>query len=141
MGKPKHRLGHTRELSEADRVATIEQSSRTIGKAVFASILITLISFSPILFLTGQEKKLFSPLVLTKTFTMTGSAIMALLVLPLLLRIFLKGKLIPESRNPVSNFFIRIASPVVRLALGWKKTTLALVLVLVLGSIPAAYRY
>ena len=136
MGKPKHRIGHTRELSETERVATIEQSSRTIGKAVFASILITLISFSPILFLTGQEKKLFSPLVLTKTFTMTGSAIMALLVLPFLLRIFLKGKLIPESRNPVSNFFISGASPVVRLALRWKKTTLALVLVAVLGSVP-----
>jgi copper/silver efflux system protein len=136
MRKPKHRIGHTRELSEQERVATIEQSSRTIGRAVFSSILITLISFSPILFLTGQEKKLFSPLVLTKTFTMTGSAIMALLVLPLLLRVFLKGKLIPESRNPVSNFFIRSASPVVRLALRWKKLTLALVLVLVLGSVP-----
>jgi copper/silver efflux system protein len=136
MGKPKHRIGHTRELTEEERVATIEQSSRTIGKAVFASILITLISFSPILFLSGQEKKLFSPLVLTKTFTLTGSAIMALLVLPLLLRVFLKGKLIPESRNPVSNFFIRVASPVVRLALKWKKLTLAIVLVLVLGSIP-----
>ena len=50
MKRPKHRIGHTRELSETERVATIEQSSRTIGRAVFSSILITLISFSPILF-------------------------------------------------------------------------------------------
>ncbi|KAA9341120.1 efflux RND transporter permease subunit [Larkinella humicola] len=136
MANPKHRIGHTKELKEQDRIDIIEKSSRTIGRAVFSSILVTLISFSPILFLTGQEKKLFSPLVLTKTFTMGGSAVVTLLIIPMLLRIFLKGRLIPESRNPVSNFFIHLASPAVHLGLKWKKTTLALVLLTLLGSIP-----
>ncbi len=132
----KQRIGNTKELSEEERIKIIERSSRVVGRAVFFSILVTLISFAPILFLEGQEKKLFSPLVLTKTFTMIGSVIVALFVVPMLLRSLLKGKLIPESRNPVANFFIKIYSPVLRLCQRWKKTVIVISVVIVLGSIP-----
>jgi Cu(I)/Ag(I) efflux system membrane protein CusA/SilA len=132
----KERIGHTKEISDEERIKIIERSSRTVGRAVFFSILITLISFSPILFLEGQEKKLFSPLVWTKTFTMIGSAIVALFVVPMLLRSLMKGKLIPESRNPVANFFIRIYSPILRVCQNWKKTVIAVSLLIVFGSIP-----
>lgn len=132
----KIRIGHTKELSEEQRIKIIEGSSRTVGRAVFFSILITLISFAPILFLEGQEKKLFSPLVLTKTFTMIGSAIVALFIIPMLLRTMMKGKLIPESRNPIANFFIKIYSPILRLGQRWKKTVIAISVLIVLGSIP-----
>ena len=64
-------------LSNEEREKRIETSSKLIGTAVFNSILVTLVSFSPILFLTGQEHKLFSPLVWTKTFAMIGSAFVA----------------------------------------------------------------
>ncbi|GIV26415.1 MAG: hypothetical protein KatS3mg027_0229 [Bacteroidia bacterium] len=136
----KQRIGHTRELSEEERIKIIERSSRTIGRAVFFSILVTLISFAPILFLEGQEKKLFSPLVWTKTFTMIGSAIVALFIVPMLLRSLIKGKLIPESRNPVSNFFIIIYTPVLRLCQRWKKTVIAISVLIMLGSIPFVLR-
>ena len=132
----KERIGNTKELSEEERIKIIERSSRTVGRAVFFSILVTLISFAPILFLEGQEKKLFSPLVLTKTFTMIGSAFVALFIVPMLLRSLMKGKLIPESRNIVSNFFIKIYSPVLRLCQRWKKTVIAIAILIVLGSIP-----
>ena len=132
----KSRIGHTDELSEEERIKIIERSSRIVGRAVFFSILVTLISFAPILFLEGQEKKLFSPLVWTKTFTMMGSAVVALLIVPMLLRTFMKGKLVPESRNPVSKFFITIYSPVLRLCQQWKKTVLVFSIILVAGSIP-----
>jgi Cu(I)/Ag(I) efflux system membrane protein CusA/SilA len=132
----KERIGNTTEINEEERIKIIERSSRTVGRAVFFSILVTLISFAPILFLTGQEKKLFSPLVLTKTFTMIGSAMVALFIVPMLLRTFMKGKLIPESRNPVSNFFIKIYSPVLSLCQRWKKTVIAISLLIVAGSIP-----
>ena len=132
----KTRIGNSKELSEEERIGIIENSSRTVGRAVFFSILITLISFAPILLLTGQEKKLFSPLVLTKTFCMIGSAIVALTVVPMLMRSLMKGKLRPESRNPVANFFIRIYSPVIRFCLKWKKSVIALSILIVLGSIP-----
>ncbi len=136
----KQRIGNTKELSEEERIKIIERSSRIVGRAVFFSILVTLISFAPILFLEGQEKKLFSPLVLTKTFTMIGSVIVALFVVPMLLRSLLKGKLIPESRNPVANFFIKIYSPVLRLCQRWKKTVIAISVLIVLGSIPFVLR-
>ncbi|MFD2247738.1 efflux RND transporter permease subunit [Pontibacter ruber] len=130
------RIGSTREFAEERRLEIVERSSRTVGRAVFFSILITLISLMPILLLTGQEQKLFSPLVLTKTFTMIGSAIVAILIVPMLLRTLMKGKLVPESRNKVSSFFIKVYSPVIRWCLEWKKTVIAIALLIVLGSIP-----
>ena len=136
----KERIGNTKELSEEERIKVIERSSRIVGRAVFFSILVTLISFAPILFLEGQEKKLFSPLVWTKTFTMIGSVIVALFIVPMLLRSLLKGKLIPESRNPIANFFIKIYSPVLRLCQRWKKTVIAIAVLIVLGSIPFVLR-
>jgi Cu(I)/Ag(I) efflux system membrane protein CusA/SilA len=136
----KQRIGNSNELSEEERIKIIERSSRTVGRAVFFSILVTLISFAPILFLEGQEKKLFSPLVFTKTFVMIGSAIVALFIVPMLLSSLMKGKLIPESRNPVANFFIKIYSPVLRLCQRWKKTVIAISVLIVLGSTPFVLR-
>ena len=77
-----NKTGHTSEIPEEKRVEIIRKSTVSIGRIVFMSIIVTLISFAPILFLTGQEKKLFTPLVLTKTFCMIGSAIVALFILP-----------------------------------------------------------
>lgn len=123
-------------ITEEQRKKRIEVSSKLIGKAVFNSILITLVSFSPILFLTGQEHKLFSPLVWTKSFAMIGSAFVAIFLVPVLMTIFLKGKIRPENKHPVSRFFIWIYTPVIHWCLRWKKTTIALALALVLGSVP-----
>lgn len=123
-------------MTNEEREQRIEASAKLIGKAVFNSILITLVSFSPILFLTGQEHKLFSPLVWTKTFAMIGSAFVAILLVPVLMAIFLKGKVRPESKHPVSRFFLQLYSPLLLLCMRWKKATLAFGLALVLGSVP-----
>ncbi|GAA4465212.1 hypothetical protein GCM10023189_45510 [Nibrella saemangeumensis] len=136
----KLRIGHTRELPEEQRIASLESSAQTIGRAVFFSILITLISFAPLLFLSGQEKKLFTPLVLTKTFCLIGSAIVTLFILPMAMRVFIRGRLVPESRNPVSRFFIVVFGPVVRFCLRWKRITLAVILLLVALSLPLVLR-
>ncbi len=123
-------------LSNEEREKKIEASSKLIGKAVFNSILITLVSFSPILFLTGQEHKLFSPLVWTKTFAMIGSAFVVIFLVPVLMTIFLKGNVRPESKHPVSRFFLWMYNPIIRWCLKWKKITIALSIALVLGSVP-----
>ena len=123
-------------MEEKERIEKIEKSSQLIGKAVVSSILVTLVSFSPILFLTGQEHKMFSPLVWTKTFAMIGSGLVAIILVPVLMTILLKGKIRPESRHPVSRFFMWIYGPVIRWCLKWKKITIALALSLVLGSVP-----
>ncbi len=123
-------------ITNEERKKRIESSSKLIGKAVFNSILITLVSFSPILFLTGQEHKLFAPLVWTKTFAMIGSALVMIFLVPVLMTIFLKGKVRPESKHPISRFFIWIYSPIIRWCLKWKKTTIILSIALVVGSMP-----
>ncbi len=123
-------------ITNEERKKRIESSSKLIGKAVFNSILITLVSFSPILFLTGQEHKLFAPLIWTKTFAMVGSAFVMIFLVPVLMTFFLKGKVRPESKHPISRFFIWIYSPILRWCLKWKKTTIILSIALVVGSIP-----
>ncbi|MBN8697755.1 MAG: efflux RND transporter permease subunit [Bacteroidetes bacterium] len=123
-------------LSNEEREKKIENSSKLIGKAVFNSILVTLVSFSPILFLEGQEHKLFSPLVWTKTFAMIGSAFVVIFLVPVLMTMFLKGKVRPESKHPVSRFFLWLYNPIIRWCLKWKKTTIGLSIALVLGSVP-----
>ena len=90
-------------LTKSERESRIEESSKMIAKAVVSSILITLVSFSPILFLTGQEHKLFAPLVWTKTFAMIGSAFVAVFLVPVLMVLLLKGKVRPEKNHPVND--------------------------------------
>jgi Cu(I)/Ag(I) efflux system membrane protein CusA/SilA len=128
--------GNTSEIPEEERVEIIRKSTLTIGRATVMSILVTLISFAPILFLTGQEKKLFTPLVLTKTFCMIGSAIVALFIIPAMLRIFVKGTLRSEDTNPVSKYLSKFFSPIIRFCLSWKKTVILIIIALVALSIP-----
>lgn len=124
------------QISEEERVKRIETSSILVGTAVFNSILITLVSFAPILFLEGQEKRLFTPLVLTKTFAMIGSAFVAIFLVPVLMVMLLKGKMRSEKNHPVSRFFLWLYNPIIRWCLVWKKMTIALSILLVVASIP-----
>lgn len=123
-------------VTNSQREQRIESSSKLVARAVVSAILITLVSFSPILFLEGQEKKLFSPLVWTKTFAMIGSMFVAVFVVPVLMVLLLKGKVLTEKKHPISRFFIFLYAPIIRLCLKWKKTTIAIALALVLLSIP-----
>ncbi len=127
-------------ISNEERLKRIESSSVLVGKAVFSSILITLVSFAPILFLEGQEKKLFTPLVLTKTFAMIGSALVAIFLVPVLMALLLKGKMRPEKKHPVSRFFLWLYNPIIRWCLRWKKTTILIAFLLVVISIPFVMR-
>ncbi|MES2850226.1 MAG: efflux RND transporter permease subunit [Bacteroidota bacterium] len=127
-------------ISNEERLKRIESSSVLVGRAVFSSILITLVSFAPILFLEGQEKKLFTPLVLTKSFAMIGSALVAVFLVPVLMALMLKGKMRPERKHPVSRFFLWLYNPVIRWCLRWKKTTIAIAFLLVAASIPLVMR-
>jgi Cu(I)/Ag(I) efflux system membrane protein CusA/SilA len=90
----------------------------------------------PVFLLEGQEGKLFHPLAFTKTFSMMGSAIIAITLVPVLMYWFMRGKMPPESANPVSSFFIRLYSPVIRWVLKFKKTTIFLNLVALGIAIP-----
>jgi len=118
------------------RLEVIIGSARQVGRAIFFSLAIIILSFVPVFLLEGQEGKLFHPLAFTKTFSMAGSAFIAITLVPVLMYYLMRGNMPPESANPVSCFFIRLYSPVIRWCLKWKKTTIALNLLALAIAIP-----
>lgn len=118
------------------RLEIIISSAKQVGRAIFFSLSIIILSFVPVFLLEGQEGKLFHPLAFTKTFSMAGSAMIAITLVPVLMYYFMRGKMPPESSNPVSMFFIRLYSPAIRWVLKWKKTTIALNIVALALAIP-----
>ncbi len=131
-----------RHLSEGEHdknfIEVIISSSQQVGKFLFFSLMIIVISFSPVFLLEGQEGKLFSPLAFTKTFAMVGAALLSITLIPVLMTFFLKGKLKPEDKNPVSSFFIGIYTPILKTALNFRKITVALALLAMILVIPIA---
>ena len=118
------------------RLDVIITSAKQVGRAIFFSLAIIVLSFVPVFLLEGQEGKLFHPLAFTKTFSMMGSALIAITLVPVLMYYFMRGKMPPESANPVSTFFIKLYSPVIRWVLKWKKTTILLNVIALLIAIP-----
>lgn len=131
---------HLSELPEAERqerrLEVIIASATQVGRAIFFSLAIIVLSFVPVFLLEGQEGKLFHPLAFTKTFSMVGSAFIAITLVPVLMYFFMRGKMPPESANPVSRFCIRLYSPVIRWVLKWQKTTIALNVIALLVAVP-----
>ncbi|MEI6638226.1 MAG: efflux RND transporter permease subunit [Chlorobium sp.] len=124
------------EERDAKRLEIVISSAKQVGRAIFFSLAIIVLSFVPVFMLEGQEGKLFHPLAFTKTFSMMGSAIIAITLVPVLMYYLMRGKMRPESANPVSTFFIKLYAPVIRWVLLWKKTTIALNLVALGIAVP-----
>jgi copper/silver efflux system protein len=112
------------------------RSAKQVGRAIFFSIGIIVVSFLPVFMLEGQEGKLFHPLAFTKTFALAGSAIITITLVPMLMTLFMRGKFYPEHKNPVSKFFRRLYEPVLNLALKYRKTTLAINLLALVITVP-----
>jgi len=114
------------EERAAKRLEVVIISAKQVGRAIFFSLAIIILSFVPVFMLEGQEGKLFHPLAFTKSFSMMASAMIAITLVPVLMYYLMRGKMRPESANPVSTFFIKLYAPVIRWVLLWKKTTIAL---------------
>ena len=84
-------------------MAIIEKSCKQVGPGVFYSTIIVITSFLPVFLLTGMEGKLFHPLAWTKTFILLVDAFLAITLAPVLISFFLKGRLKPESANPITS--------------------------------------
>jgi copper/silver efflux system protein len=123
-------------LTAAEKMEIIERSSKQVGPGVFYSTIIVVASFLPVFLLTGMEGKLFHPLAWTKTFILLIDAVLAITLMPVLISFFLKGRLKPESANPITRTLEKIYTPVLKLCLRWRKTTIAVNLVaLIVGII------
>jgi len=121
---------------EIDYKEISARSAKQVGRAIFFSEAIIVVSFLPVFMLEGQEGKLFHPLAFTKTFAIAGSALITITLVPMLMTLFMRGKFYKEGQNPVTRFFSRLYDPVLRLALKYRKTTLAINVFALLITIP-----
>jgi copper/silver efflux system protein len=110
-----------------------------VGPALFFSLLIITVSFLPIFALEAQEGRLFKPLAYTKSFAMGAAALLSIFLVPALMMIFVRGRIIPEHNNPLNRFLIWIYRPVIELALRFKVLTILLAIgVLAVSIWPAS---
>lgn len=116
-------------LTPEERNVIIEKSSTQVGPGVFYSTIIVVTSFLPVFLLTGMEGKLFHPLAWTKTFILLIDAFLAITLTPVLISLLLKGKLKPESANPITRTLEKIYTPILKLCLRWRKTTIGINLI------------
>ncbi|HNB64436.1 MAG TPA: CusA/CzcA family heavy metal efflux RND transporter [Rhodocyclaceae bacterium] len=126
------------DATPAARAAALLAACREVGPALFFSLLIVTVSFLPVFTLEGQEGRLFAPLAWTKTFAMAGAALLSVTLVPVLMGLFIRGRVLPEARNPVNRLLIRVYRPVIAAVLAWPRLTVVLAgAVLALTAIPA----
>ncbi len=118
-----------------DHWQIVIDASKEVGPALFYSLLIVTLSFLPVFTLEAQEGRLFKPLAFTKSYAMAAAAILAITVVPVLMGYFIRGKIIPEAKNPVNRFFQRLYHPVIEWALRFKWSTLVIALVVLVATI------
>ena len=108
------------------RLQILIEAATEVGPALFFSLLIITVSFLPIFTLEEQEGRLFGPLAYTKTFAMAAAALLSVTLVPALMVIFVRGRIVPEHRNPLNRFLIWIYRPVIRGVLSAKVLTIVL---------------
>ncbi len=102
-----------RSEGEVDRWEIVLESSKQVGPPLFFSLLIITFSFLPVFALEAQEGRLFKPLAFTKTFAMAGSAFLSITLVPVLMGYLIRGKISPESRNPINRVLRWLYRPVI----------------------------
>src|SRR5207302_9189542 len=127
-----------RAASGKTRAEVIIEAAIQVGPALFFSLLVITVSFLPIFTLEAQEGRLFSPLAFTKTFAMAAAAFLSVTLVPALMVIFIRGRIVPEHKNPLNRFLIWIYRPVIRGVLKAKTLTIVFAMVaLAVTVIPA----
>ena len=121
----KHLERAEEEGREVDRWEIVAESAKQVGPPLFFSLLIITFSFLPVFSLEAQEGRLFKPLAFTKTFAMAGAALLSITLVPVLMGYLIRGKIRPESENPINRALQRIYSPVIDFALRRPWTVIA----------------
>ena len=121
------------------RAEAMLDACKEVGPALFFSLLIITVSFLPVFTLESQEGRLFAPLAYTKTFSMAGAALLSVTLVPVLMMLFIRGKIMPEAKNPLNRFMIWVYRPIIAGVMRWKKLTIALaVIAMALTYFPAS---
>jgi Cu(I)/Ag(I) efflux system membrane protein CusA/SilA len=133
-----HESAESAPLPEPQRRKILLDSAKQVGPAIFFSLVIIVVSFLPVFLLEAQEGRMFRPLAWTKTLAVGFSSVLAITLVPVLMILFIRGRLIPEARNPISRITQAIYLPVLRLCLRFRKTTLLFNLLLLIVTLPLA---
>ena len=129
-----------RGISSRERQRILLDAAKQVGPALFFSLLIIVVSFLPVFLLEAQEGRMFRPLAWTKTLAVGFSSLLAITLVPPLMLLFIRGRLRPESSNPVSRVTQALYLPVLRLCLRFPKTTVLLNLVFLAATAPLALK-
>ncbi|MEJ2055301.1 MAG: CusA/CzcA family heavy metal efflux RND transporter, partial [Calditrichaceae bacterium] len=124
-----------RDGGKKDHWQIIIDSSKEVGPALFYSLLIITLSFLPVFTLQAQEGRLFKPLAFTKTYSMAAAAILSLTLVPVFMGYFIRGRIMPEEKNPINKFLIKIYRPVINLVLRFKWTTIFIALLILIITV------
>ncbi|MGB3048840.1 efflux RND transporter permease subunit, partial [Dokdonella sp.] len=123
-----------RDDGSRSRAQLIIDACREVGPALFFSLMIITVSFLPVFSLEAQEGRMFHPLAFTKTFAMAGAALLSITLVPVLMLLFVRGRIVPEQMNPVNRFLIAGYRPVINVVLRHKWPTLVIALAVLLAS-------
>lgn len=129
-------LERRKPANSAEHWAVIERASLEVGPALFFALMIITVSFLPVFTLQAQEGRMFAPLAFTKTYAMAMAAGLAITLVPVLMGYFIRGRIIPEHKNPANRLLVAVYRPVIRVALGYPKTV---VLFTVLAALSMVY--
>ncbi|GBE11117.1 cation efflux system protein CusA [bacterium BMS3Bbin12] len=121
-------------LTDTERWAAISVAAREVGPALFFSLLIITVSYVVIFALQAQEGRLFKPLAFTSSYAMAGAALLAVTLVPVLMGYFIRGRILPEARNPVNRLLHFLHAPALSTLLKWRRTTLVVALALLAAT-------
>src|SRR5580693_1731238 len=133
-----HPSAESEGVSAPERRRILLSSAKQVGPAIFFSLVIIVVSFLPVFLLEAQEGRMFRPLAWTKTLAVGFSSVLAISLVPVLMIFFIRGKLRPESKNPISRVTQAIYLPVLRPCLRYRKTHLLLNLLFLIVTLPLA---
>lgn len=127
-------------ISSRERQRILLDAAKKVGPALFFSLVIIVVSFLPVFLLEAQEGRMFRPLAWTKTLAVGFSSLLAITLVPPLMLLFVRGRLRPESSNPVSRVTQALYLPVLKLCLRFPKTTVVLNLLFLVATAPLAFK-
>lgn len=126
-----HRRIEREPLTPENRWRIVSESAAEVGSALFFSLAIITVSFLPVFVLEGQEGRLFKPLAFTKTYAMAAAAILSVTLVPVLMGYFVRGKIVPERKNPLNRLCIALYRPFLDAAVAWPVATVACAVLIV----------
>ena len=129
------RRQHGRDPTAIERVDVIITAAKSVGRSLFFALLVITVSFIPVFTLTAQEGRLFRPLAFTKTFSMFFASFLGVTLVPVLMVLLIRGKIAPETKNPVNRFLIRVYQPCVNFVLRYRWFTLVCALLILLVTV------